>query len=264
MTTNNTNHSDLYSLYDFVQSSAVLWPKELVIQHLRSFFSKDSYYHFATDHFGFPQTPDHTGLPNTAGYKDNLTTRLFISNSHRFDVIYYPSIIVRHGGMRSVPISINRERANVEYGTMIYEDSHGNQKMLPYPSHYIFAGAWEGTINIDITTRDPRSRDDLTELVSLLFTQIAADDMERSGVAIKPNGVSGSAGTESIDRADSLFKSTVSLEFRSEWRRHIPVASIIDTINMSIEFGRTDNSSPVAANLTINTQQTLTDLINGL
>jgi hypothetical protein len=264
MATNNTTNSDLYSLYNIVQSSMIVWPKELVIQKLKDFFSRDSMYHFATDHFGFPQTPDHTNLPQTAGYKDSLTARLYINSAHRYDVVYYPAIIVRHGGATSVPISFNRERACIQWDTMVFEDGYGNQKRIPYPISYIFAGAWEGSITIEVITRDPRSRDDLVELISMLFTQIAADDMEKDGVAIKPGGVSAGAPSEGLDRTDTLFKTMITLQFRSEWRRLIPVRNVIDSINTSIEFGRVDNSSPVSANLTINTQQTLTDLINKL
>jgi len=264
MTTNNTLHSDLYSLYNIVQGSMILWPKELVIQQLRDFFSKDSMYHFATDHFGFPETPDHTNLPQTAGYTDNLTTRLYINSANRYDVVYYPALIIRHGGATSVPISFNRERANVQWDNLVYEDGYGNIATIPTPSHFIFAGSWEGTITIEVIARDPRTRDDLIELVSLLFTQIACDDMEKNGVGIKPSGVSASAPNETIDRTDTLFKQMVTLQYRSEWRRHIPVRNIIDTINTSIEFGRVDDSTPVAANLTINVQQTLTDIINNL
>lgn len=264
MTTNNTQHSDLYSLYNIVQSSMILWPKELVIESLRDFFSRDSMYHFATDHFGFPQTPSQKDLPNTAGYSDNLTTRLYINSAHRYDVIYYPALIVRHGGATSVPISFNRERACIEWDNLVYEDENGNIKTVPTPVNFIFAGSWEGTLTVEVIARDPRTRDDLVELTALLFTQIACDDLEKNGVGIKPGGVSAGSPNETIDRVDTLFRQTVTLNYRSEWRRLIPIKNIIDTINTSIEFGRVDNSSPVSPNLTIDTQQTFTDLINNL
>lgn len=264
MTTNNTQRSDLYSMYGIVESSMILWPRELVIEQLRDFFSRDSVYRFSTDHFGFPQTPDHTNLPNTAGYNDSLTTRLFISSSNRYDVVYYPALIVRHAGANSVPISINRERACIEWEDMIFEDGNGNSKIIPIASSYIFAGSWEGSLTIEVIARDPRARDDLVQLVSLLFVQIACDDMEKNGVGIKPNGVSIGSPTEALDRTDTLFKQMVTLNYRSEWKRLIPIKNIIDTINTVVEFGRSDNNSPVSANLSINTTQTFTELINNL
>src|SRR5258708_1117815 len=98
MTTNNINRSDLPKIYNIIQNSMILYPKELVIATLRDFFSTDSWYSYRHDAWGFPKTPDLTGVPLDAGFTDNITTRLFIGEAYRFDVIYYPSILVRHGG----------------------------------------------------------------------------------------------------------------------------------------------------------------------
>lgn len=263
MVTNNSIHTDLYQLYNVVQNNLVLYPKEAIIWQLRDFFSRDSTYHFATDHFGFPQTPNQAGLPPSAGYKDSLTTRLYISAAHRYDVIYYPAIIVKHGGANSVPVSINRETACVQWGNLVFEDGYGNIKLFPTPQNYIFAGAWEGTINIDILARDPRTRDDLVGLVTLLFVDLAFEDMRKAGIIIKPNAITAGSPTESMDRTDVLFKQTISLGYRSEWRRYIPISNIIDTINFSVEFAN-PITAPPDPNLTIHIEETLTDIINNL
>ena len=263
MVTNNFFKSDLYKMHNIVQNAMVLYPKELIIAQIRDFFSRDTYYHYVFDNWGFPQTPDHTDLPVQSGYHDNVTTRLFIGESYRFDVIYYPAIIVRHGGSTSVPISINRETSSVKWGNMVFEDGYGNIKTFPTPEHFIFAGAWEGSINIDIMARDLRARDDLVDLISLLFVDIAFNDLQKSGLIVK--GVSSGAPSETDDRNDHIFRQTVTLQIRSEWRRQIPISSIIEIINMSIEFGRTDpEPGPIAPNLTINTTENLTDLLSKL
>lgn len=259
MTTNNFFRSSLYRIHNIVQNSMTLYPKELVVATLREFFSKDEYYHYVHDEFGFPKTPDHTDLPIDAGYHNDITTRLFIGESYRFDVIYYPAIIVRHGGSASVPISINRETAGVQWGDMVYEDGYGNIKTFPSPKSFIFAGAWEGSMNIDVMARDLRTRDDLVDLISLLFVDIAFNDMQRAGLIVK--GVSSGAPTEADDRNDHVFKQTVTLQIRSEWRRQIPVGNIIEIINFGIEF---PINPPIAANLTINTSETLTEVLEKL
>jgi hypothetical protein len=266
MTTNHATHSDLYGLYNIVQSSMVLYPKELITAQLRDFFSRDSNYHFATDHFGFPQTPDQTNLPQSVGYQDNITTRLYINSAHRYDIIYYPAILVRHGGASSVPISLNREATCIQYEDLVFEDGYGNIKTLSMPSSFIFAGAWEGTINVDILARDPRTRDDLVELVSMLFVDLSYEDMKKSGVVIKPSGgITAGVPSETIDRTDPLFKQTIALSYRSEWRREIPIRNIIDVVNISVEFGRiTPVEEPIAPNLTINIQETLAQAIAAL
>jgi len=236
-----------------------LYPKELVVATLRAFFEKDTYYHYVHDHFGFPKTPDHTDLPIDAGYHDNITTRVFIGESYRFDVVYYPAIIVRHGGSTSVPISINRETSGVKWGDLVYEDGYGNIKTFPSPQYFIFAGAWEGSMNIDIMARDLRTRDDLVDLISLLFVDVAFNDLQRAGLIVK--GVSSGAPTETDDRNDHIFKQTVTLQIRSEWRRQIPVDNIIEIINFSVDF---PISPPIAANLTINTSETLMEILEKL
>lgn len=263
MATNNVYNSDLFGIHNIVQNSMTLYPKELVVATLRNFFSNDSVYHFTYDMWGYPKTPDHTDLPLDAGYLNDISTRLFIGESYRFDVIYYPAIIVRHGGSTSVPISINRETASVKWGTMVFEDGYGNIKTFPTPEYFIFAGAWEGSINIDIRARDLRARDDLVDLVSILFVDIAFNDLVKSGLIVK--GVSSGAPAETDDRNDHIFTQTVTLQIRSEWRRQIPVGNIIEVINMGVEFGRTDPiPGPIAPNLTISTSETLLEMLEKL
>lgn len=240
-----------------------LYPKELVIATLRDFFSRDHYYSYRHDQWGFPQTPDHTDLPQSAGFDDNITTRLFIGESYRFDVAYFPAVIVRHGGSSSVPISINRETAGIKWGYMIFEDGYGNIKKFPNPEHFIFAGAWEGSINIDVLAKDLRARDDLVDLISLLFVDIAFNDLQKSGLVVK--GVSAGSPSETDDRNDHIFRQTVTLQIRSEWRREVPIGNIIEMINMGIEFGRLyPPDSPVAQNLTIRTEITLEEMLANL
>lgn len=263
MVTNNFFKSDLYKIHDIVQNSMTLYPKELVVATLRDFFSNDSYYHYVHDLWGFPQTPDYTDLPENSGFHDNTTTRVFIGESYRFDIIYYPAIIVRHGGARSVPISINRETDAVHWDQMVFEDGYGNIKTFPIPTYYLFAGAWEGSITIEIMAKDLRARDDLVDLVSLLFVDVAFNDLYKSGLIV--SNVSSGAPSETEDRNDKIFRQTITLQVRSEWRRHIPVKDVIEVINTSIEFQRVDPFlGPVDPNLTITTNQTLWQVLSNL
>jgi hypothetical protein len=265
MTSNNIFKSDLYKIHNIVQSSAALYPKELIIATLRNYFADDTYYGFRKDKFGFPETPDLTNTPQNAGnaVNDSSTTRLFIGESYRFDVIYYPAITVRHGGSTYAPISFNREATSIQWDFLTFVDGYGNVKKFRTPNSFIFAGAWEGSINIDIKARDLRSRDDLVDLVMMLFTDVAFEDMRKAGVIVK--GTSLGAPNQEQDRSDWLFTQSITLQIRSEWRRKIPVSNIVDIINTSIQFARTDPTpGPVAANLTINTSQNLSDILKNL
>src|SRR5580698_9615486 len=111
MSVGNIVRSDLDSIYHIVRNAMIVYPKEILIATLKDFFAKDSFYHYVKDAWGFTLTPDHTDLPLDAGYKipgtnilDNTTTRLFIGENYRFDTIFYPAILVKHGGSKYVPV----------------------------------------------------------------------------------------------------------------------------------------------------------------
>lgn len=252
MGTANTFNTDLYSLNSYVQNTMISHPKSLFIEALRDFFSQDSYYHYQRDAWGFPLTPDHTDLPTTSGLEDDSTTRLFIGEAYRKDIIYYPALLVKHGGARSVPISMNRETGSVQWGATKVVDGYGNERIFSTPSHFIQAGAWQGSIAVDIKTKSLRARDELAELVSILFVNQRFDEMKNSGVVILGTNIS--SPTETEDRNDKIYVVTVNFDIRTEWRRHIPIETVIDAINFCIDFGQiTSTGQNVAPNLTINT-----------
>jgi hypothetical protein len=258
------NTSDLYKLNNIVQLSFIRYPKDLIIHTMKEFFSKDSYYHYVRDEYGFAKVNNHTDLDIAAGIHDDLTTRIWIGEKQRFGVINYPSILVSFSSAKHVPISMSRDVARVDYITTQYVDGYGNSKNIQVPDAFVLSGAWEGTISIDVLSRSIRERDDLIELIAILFTDLAWSDCYRAGVAIKQNISIGSPG-ESDDRNDKLFKQTLSLEIRSEWGRRISVLNTLDTINFCVEFGNLLTSPPdIAPNLTINQQITLLDAINNL
>lgn len=125
MATGNYFKSDLYKIHNIIQSSMIVYPKEMIIATLRDFFSKDSYYRYISDVWGFPNTTDNTGLPIDAGLPgDDSCTRLFIGENYRYDVAFYPAILVKNSGSKSVPLSINRERGAIKYSSMQYEDGY--------------------------------------------------------------------------------------------------------------------------------------------
>lgn len=263
MATNNLFKSDLYKIHGIVQNSMIVYPKEIIIATLRDFFSADSYYRYGRDNFGFANTVDQTDLPLGAGMHDNTTTRLFIGENYRFDGIWYPAILVKHGGARYVPVSINRDATKVQWQYRTFDDGSGNLVTFKTPKDFVFSGAWEGTIAIDVLTRSLRSRDDLVELVAICFTHVTFDSLRRAGVTVKPLSIG--APTETDDRNDKLFRQTLTLEIRTEWEVRKPIGNIIEVINFSLEFVDLDNpNAPVAQNLTINSQISLLDIMGGV
>lgn len=268
---NNFFRSDLFGLYNIVQSSMIVYPKEIIIATLRDFFSHDSYYHFAKDQWGFPNTTDHTDLPPGADMPFGpgshpelnpnpiLPTRLFIGENYRYNSIYYPAILVKSGGTKYVPISINRNQGEIKYSKTIYTDGYGNSTEVRTPVAFMTAGAWEGTIIVDVMTRSLRARDDLVELVGMCFTEIQFETLHQIGIIVKPISVSGTSETD--DRNDKLFRQTLTLDIRTEWKREIPIGNTIDAILFTASFSDLASGSPVAANLTVNTEVNMTDML---
>jgi hypothetical protein len=274
MGTNNFSRDNLYSLHNFVQSSMIVYPKEIILSTLRDFFSHSDFYHYSKDQWGFPNTTDHTNMPpgadlpitaygSTASINGLLSTRLFIGENYRHDGVYYPAILVKNGGSKYIPISINREKGSVQYEDIVFEDGYGNKTIVHNPAYFITAGVWEGHIVIDVITRSLRSRDDLVELVGLCFAEITVDSLYDIGIIVKPPNIG--PPSESDDRNDKLFRQTITLDIRTEWRREIPIGNIIDAIFFSASFEDLSNpNTPVSPNITINTEVNLLDMLLNL
>jgi len=259
MATNNHYRSDLQTLHHLVQSSMIVYPKEIVIATLKDFFSKDTFYRYVQDPWGFPKTPDHTGLSLGSGVDNDLTTRLFIGENYRFDVIFYPAIIVKFSGANYSPISFNRNQGTIQYKKYIYEDGYGNQTEVTRPEFFNTDGVWDGNLNIDIYARSLRAADDLAELCAMCLTEIYFDQLQEAGLLIKPISIGGSSAQE--DRNDKLFRYTLTIPTRFEWHRSIPINTFLEIINFIVEFDDLSQSTASPAyNLTITTDQILSEL----
>jgi hypothetical protein len=264
MSTNNFFKSDLMGIYNIVQASMLVYPKEVIIATLRNYFSKDSYYHYSKDQWGFPNTVDHTDLPPGADLPRGpgaqpqlnphpvLPTRIFIGENYRYDGIYYPAVLVKSGGSRYVPISINRNQTTIQYSEILYQDGYGNETLVSKPEFFVTAGCWEGSIIIDVMSRSLRARDDIVEAIGYCFTEINFDSLYDVGLIVKPMQIG--APSETDDRNDKLFRQSITLDIRTEWRREIPVADVIDAILFTVSFQDFSRESPIAANLTVNTE----------
>lgn len=270
MSSSNFFKNNLMNLHNIVQASMLVYPKEVIIFMLRDYFSKGIYYKYSTDQFGYSNVTDHTDLlqgadlPVNTPYSTAVTntlspTRVHIGENYRFDVIYYPAILVKSNGGKYVPISMNRDYGSIKYTEVLYEDGYFS-KIIKKPTHLITAGAWEGSITIDVVTRSLRARDDLVEDIAMCFTEINFDSLQDIGVVVKP--LSYGTPSETDDRTDKLFKQSITLDIRTEWRREIPIENVIESIVFSISFANLRSSNPIdAANLTINTEVDILDYI---
>jgi len=122
MGANNLFLGDINKVFGLVQSSMIVYPKEMIIATLKDFFSQDTYYHYVKDEWGFAKTPSHLDLPLGAGVHDNITSRVFIGESFRQDKSFYPAVIIKSSSSKAVPVSINRNYGKIEYQDMLFED----------------------------------------------------------------------------------------------------------------------------------------------
>jgi hypothetical protein len=265
MSTGNLVRTDLYKIWHVVQNTQMAYPKELVIEILRDEFSKDSWYKFSKDQFGFPKVVSLEDLPQDAGFQNNTTTRLYIGQQLHWDAIYYPALIVKSTSSMYLPISINREKECLINDAMLVMDGYGNTKTYFTPRFFLYAGVWEGNVTVDVLARDILTRDDLVSLCNIIFADIRFEEFLRAGILIKKVSASGFSEIDDRQGQDKIFKATIDLSLRSEWRRQIPIDSVIDAINLCIEIGNLSVSPPVfAPNLTITSSIDLIDQINSL
>lgn len=255
----NSFRTDLYSLFNYIQNTSIVHPKEVFIESLRDFFSRDSYYHFVKDQWGFPKTPEQVNLSLDAGFNDDSSTRIFIGEPYRYDVIYYPAVLVRFSNNRFVPVSFNNDKDVVHYNVTRFVDGYGNESFVSVPSYIVNSGAWEGAINIDIETKSHRSRDELAELISLYFIDTQRWELQNQGVFVIGTNVG--SFSEIDDRTDKIFKATVTVDIRTEWSRKIPIKNIIDAINICIDFVDFKKPAQKAPNIRINSNVNLIDVL---
>jgi len=97
-------YSSFFSDNHIVQQAAIVAPKGLLIDSLRKVFSTDNIFTYRADEYGFPLTPDMTGKD----IDSEETTKILISDAYRYDVRYFPAIIIKSTGGSYKPLSFNQ------------------------------------------------------------------------------------------------------------------------------------------------------------
>jgi hypothetical protein len=234
MTTSHRVYSDLFQLSDFVQQTSVSHAKNLIIDAMREYFKKDTFYRFETDAFGFPLTPDLTDLP--PDIEEKRTTRIFIGDLYRFEKRYWPAVVVRYSSGRTYHVSFNQENT-IQYRTDMVIDGYGSVSYVKVPTHKIIAGAWEQDFEVIIAAESIPDREELTDIVSSFFIAKIRQEMYESGLFIK--NVSIGAEREEEWGNEKIYLQSVTLNTFSEWRREIPINanSLIEAINFCFNMG---------------------------
>jgi len=235
--------SDIFMLDNVVQHTGIMVGRNMLIDTLREIFAKDKEWRYVADMWGFPKTPSGVGLSTTAGIEDDLTTRIFIGSTYRYDIAYLPAITIRPTNIAYKPISFNQNRGTIKYGLQKITDGYGNTDILKMPVAIMRAGAWEQTFEVKISTYSAEDTHSITDVVIQSLQGTYRDNLQQNGLFIKRISGGGEV-TENISENDPVFHASLSVETYSNWRREIPIANMIDRVLLCFEFDISDQDIP--------------------
>lgn len=248
--------SDIFNLENVVQQTGIVHGKNLIIDTLREVFRQDREFRYLDDVFGYPKIPSHLGLDPDAGLDDDETTRIFIGSTYRYDIKFNPSISVKNTGTRYVPISFNRDLLGIIYTNERIVDGYGNEAIIRSPSYHTLVGAWDQTIQIQVTTEDEVDREEIADIVMVSLQGSRMLELQREGLFIRSMNTGGEMEQEYAN--DKLYSISINLDTRSEWKIHIPINDVVERIGICLTLDALDTDPP-ADGLTINEQITSAD-----
>jgi hypothetical protein len=222
--------------YYLVRHELVKRTKDVIISILRAIFSEEEVYTYVGDENGFPVLP-------VDGVEHEDATQIVISDHYKYEVKLLPAIIVTSGNINNHEVSFNQNAHANLYELDIdpvdgYDDVTGEaiDTVHRRPLRQVYSGAWDQTMNVTIATEDTLSREELTDMISILFMNILRDELWSDwGIFVK--GLSVGAETEEEYANDHVYLSTIALDIFSEWRREIPIpiSNIISTIKLDLD-----------------------------
>lgn len=227
--------SDIYQLDNVVRNTAMMAGRNLLIDVLREIFKRDREYRYVTDKFGFPKTPYMAGLTLDDGLNNEKTTRIYIGSTHREDISFFPAITVRPASTTYAPISFNQNEQTFAYSTQKITDGYGNQSFISAPSAIIFAGAWEQAFEIKIIGRSLEDTISISDIVLVSLQNTYREVLRQTGLFIR-NVSAGGTSSEEIGEADPLHSVIINVNTYSEWRREIPISTLIERVQLCFDL----------------------------
>ena len=232
-------YSNFFSDNYIIQQVCIVQPKNLIIDTLRRRFEKDNIYTYRKDEFGFPITPDLTG-----GDIDSLdTTKIIISDVFRYDVKFYPAVIVKTGGGSYKPISLN-QNGTFKYRKDFVENNYGKIIQIKTPTHRVYAGMWDMSFDITIYSESHTELEEITEIIAAEVQYVSWNELRANGLFIQGTSIS-SENTEPYAN-DYIYSHTITLKTMTEWRAEIPIDNIIEKIVFYFDSTKT----PILPNAT--------------
>ena len=221
-------YSSFFADQFVVQQSAIVHPKALLIDGLRKIFQNDSVFTYRDDEFGYPLTPDLTGLD----VDSELTTKILISDTYRYEVKFFPAILIKANGGSYKPLSFN-QNMTYKYRTDVIENEYGARKVFSTPTHRVYAGRWELRFDVQIYSESQAELQELTDIVSLALQYSLWNELRANGLFISNLSI-GAESAESYAN-DYVYNNTISLTTLSEWRVEVPIENIVEKIAFTLE-----------------------------
>jgi hypothetical protein len=239
-------YSNFFADNYIVQNVSIVQPKNLLIDTLRKHFSKDNIYTYRHDEYGYPATPDLTGLT----IDDPSTTKILITDVYRYEIKFYPAITVKTSSGTSVALGFN-QNYSTKYRKDLVEDEFGAVKEILTPTHRVYAGAWEVNFDISIYSESHSELEEITEITKLILQYVSWNELRANGLFIKSLNVSAENAEPYAN--DFVFSHTISISTRSEWRVEIPLENVVEKIVFYFDVSRT----PIPGKNTISDVQSL-------
>ncbi len=214
-------YSSFFADNSIVQQTAVVHPKTLLIDGLRKVFRNDSIFTYRDDEFGYPLTPDRTGQEPDSEY----STKILISDTFRYEVKFFPAIVIKSNGGSYKPISFN-QNMTYKYKTQSVQSDLGVTKIISSPSHRVYAGMWDLSFEVQIYSESQSELQELIDIVSMALQYVLWNDLRASGLFIKSTAI-GAETTEEYAN-DYIYSTNITIGTLSEWRVEIPIQNVVE------------------------------------
>ena len=214
-------YSSFFNDNNIVQQTAIVHPKALMIDGLRKIFRNDSVFPYRDDEYGYPLTPDRTGLEPDSEY----ATKILISDTFRYEVKFFPAIVVKANGGQYKPVSFN-QNMTYKYKTQAIQNEYGATKIISSPCHRVYAGMWDLTFEIQIYSESQSELQELVDIVSLGLQYVLWNDLRASGLFIKSLQIGGESTSEYAN--DYIYNTNITIGTLSEWRVEIPIQNVVE------------------------------------
>ena len=228
----NVVFSSFYGDNHITQNSFIVHPKTVIVDLLRREFSQDSLYTYRSDEYGFPLVRDLTGID----MESDLTTKILISEQHRYEMKFFPNVVIGSKGGSYKPLAANQNQT-IKYRRDAFVNNFGEKFEVSTPTHKVYAGMWDHSIEIAISTESHVETEEITEIVALMVQFKLFHELRAAGIIVKNLSVGGESSEKYAN--DFIFTQTITIGCISEWRAELPIDNLVEKIALNLTSVKT-------------------------